>query len=227
MIKTLSYIYLDVKYLYIKFSTFQEAWSFLEGPSLLEGPFYLYLKIFDTGLYSPIMEPMTPDQVDVILQQWSRERPDLDPAPMGVIGRISRASRYIDQYLHKNFANFGLNNGDFDVLATLRRNGAPYQLTPTALFSSLMLSSGAMTNRLDRLEKAGFIERRPDPSDRRGVLVTLTGRGLAVIDEAVAAHVAHERQMLAALTPDEQQALADLLRRLLVSFRDDSAAVSS
>jgi DNA-binding MarR family transcriptional regulator len=140
---------------------------------------------------------------------------------MGVVGRISRASRYIGQFLQKNYARFGLNGGEFDVLATLRRNGAPYQLTPTALFSSMMLSSGAMTNRLDRLEKAGYIERKPDPNDRRGTLVTLTNQGLELIDLAVAAHIAHEQQLLASLTSDEQKLLADLLRKLLLSFGDD------
>ena len=169
---------------------------------------------------------MTQDQVDVILKQWSQERPDLDPSPMGVIGRISRASRYIDQFLQQNFAQFGLNGGEFDVLATLRRHGAPYQLTPTALFSSLMLSSGAMTNRLDRLEKAGYIERQPDPNDRRGTLVTLTKQGLEVIEGVVGAHIAHEQQLLAALTSAERRVLAELLRKLLLSFGDDVPAVS-
>ena len=167
---------------------------------------------------------MTQDQVDVILRQWSRERPDLDPAPMGVIGRISRAARYLDQFLQQNFAQFGLNSGDFDVLATLRRHGAPYQLTPTALFSSLMLSSGAMTNRLDRLENAGYIERKPHPSDRRGTLVTLTDQGLEVIDGVVGAHVANEQQLLSSLTADEQTLLAALLRKILLSFGDDAPA---
>jgi DNA-binding MarR family transcriptional regulator len=169
---------------------------------------------------------MTQDQVDLILKQWSRERPDVDPSPMGVIGRISRASRYIDQLLQQNFAKFGLNGGDFDVLATLRRNGAPYQLTPTALFNSLMLSSGAMTNRLDRLEKAGYIERQAHPTDRRGILVTLTKQGLELIDSVVGAHVAHEQHLLSTLSADEQQVLADMLRKILLSFGDDVPADS-
>ena len=165
---------------------------------------------------------MTQDQVDFILKQWSHERPDLDPSPMGVIGRISRASRYIDKFLQKNFARFGLNSGDFDVLATLRRNGAPYQLTPTALFISMMLSSGAMTNRLDRLENAGYIVRKSHPNDRRGILVTLTDQGLEVIDLVTATHIAHEEQILSSLSSDEQKELADLLRKLLLSFGDDA-----
>lgn len=163
---------------------------------------------------------MNQDNVDFILKQWAQERPDLDPSPMGVVGRISRASRHIEQYLQQNFVRFGLNGGEFDVLATLRRSGPPYQLTPTALFSALMLSSGAMTNRLDRLEKAGYIERQPDPNDRRGTLVTLTTQGLELIDQAVAAHIAHEQQLLTPLTPEEQKMLAELLRKLLLSFGD-------
>lgn len=169
---------------------------------------------------------MAQDQVDFILKQWSNERPDLDPTPMGVIGRISRTSRYIDQFLQENFARFGLNSGEFDVLATLRRAGAPYQLTPTALLSSLMLSSGAMTNRLDRLENAGYIERKPHPTDRRGILVTLTKQGLEVIDLAVVGHIAHEGQILSSLTSDEQKVLANLLRRMLLSFGDDALTSS-
>lgn len=163
---------------------------------------------------------MEQDQVDFILKQWARERPDLDPSPMGVIGRISRASRYIDRSLQKNFSRFGINSGEFDVLATLRRAGDPYQLTPTALLSALMLSSGAMTNRLDRLENAGYIARRPDPNDRRGILVTLTTAGFELIEAVVAAHIAHEHQIVNSLTLSEQASLADLLRKMLLSFED-------
>lgn len=169
---------------------------------------------------------MAQDQVDFILKQWSRERPDLDTSPMGVIGRISRVSRYTDQFLQKNFAKFGLNSGLFDVLTTLRRSGRPYQLTPTALYSTLMLSSGAMTNRLDRLENAGYIERQPHPQDRRGTLVTLTKQGMEVIDVVVVSHAACEQQILSSLTSEEQKVLADLLPKLLLSFDDVPPAVS-
>ena len=120
---------------------------------------------------------MKQDHVDFIQAQWAQEKPDLDTSPMGVVGRISRISRHLDQLLQKNYAQFGLNGGEFDVLAALRRSGHPYQLTPTQLFNSLMLSSGAMTNRLDRLEDEGLIKRAPNPKDRRGILVTLTGQG--------------------------------------------------
>lgn len=163
---------------------------------------------------------MKQDHVDFIQAQWAQEKPDLDTSPMGVIGRISRISRHLDQLLQKNYSKFGLNGGEFDVLATLRRSGKPYQLTPTQLFNSLMLSSGAMTNRLDRLEDVGLIKRMPNPEDRRGILVTLTEQGVELIDKAYAAHIANEQQMLASLTKTEQEALIDLLRKMLLSFEE-------
>lgn len=165
---------------------------------------------------------MEHDRVDDILAQWRRERPDLDPSPMGVIGRISRAERSLGRALEALFATFGLNRGEFDVLATLRRSGPPYRLTPTALFTELMLSSGAMTNRLDRLEQAGLIERTPDPADRRGTLVGLTPQGRELVDAAVAAHLANEQHLLHALSPAEQEQLAQLLRTLLCSLEHGS-----
>lgn len=167
---------------------------------------------------------MERDRVDEILDQWRRERPDLDPAPMAVIGRISRAARALGRGLDRTFARFGLNAGEFDVLATLRRAAPPHHLTPTALFTELMLSSGAMTNRLDRLEQAGLIARAPDPLDRRGTLVGLTPAGLELIDVAVAEHLANERALLAALSPAEQSQLAQLLRALLRSLEDRPGA---
>jgi DNA-binding MarR family transcriptional regulator len=146
---------------------------------------------------------------------------------MGVIGRISRAAIALGHSLEAVFAGFGLNRGEFDVLATLRRSGAPFRLTPTALFKDLMLSSGAMTNRLDRLERAGLISRAPDPSDRRGTLVELTPRGLELVDAAVAAHLANEQRLLAALSPDEREQLAGLLRTLMRSLEDGPGSKDS
>jgi DNA-binding MarR family transcriptional regulator len=170
---------------------------------------------------------MERDHVDNILAQWQRERPDLDPTPMGVIGRISRAARTLGRALDTTFAGFGLNSGEFDVLATLRRAGPPYRLTPTALFTDLMLSSGAMTNRLDRLEQAGLIARTPDPSDRRGTLVGLTPRGQELVDAVVTAHVANEHHLLAALSSVEREQLAQLLRTLLRSLEDRPGSASA
>ena len=160
------------------------------------------------------------DHVDFIRAQWAKEKPELDTSPMGVIGRISRISRHIDQLLQKNYSKFGLNGGEFDVLATLRRSGYPYQLTPTQLFNSLMLSSGAMTNRLDRLEDVGLIKRAPNPEDRRGILVRLTKQGLELIDRAYEAHIANELEMVASLTETERETLMDLLRKMLLAFED-------
>lgn len=138
---------------------------------------------------------------------------------MAVLGRLSEAASLIArERLAPLFARFGLQSGEFDVLATLRRSGSPYALTPTALYEATMVTSGAMTNRLDRLEKAGLIRRAPHPSDRRGVVVQLTEKGRDLIDEALAAHLANEHQILSGLTRTEREALANLLRKLIASL---------
>jgi len=155
------------------------------------------------------------DPVDEILKQWGRERPDLDVTPMGIIGRISRAERLIDEQMKAGCSRFNLERWGFDVLASLRRAGEPYQLTPTQLYSSLMLTSGAMTNRIDRLQEAGLIKRLENPGDRRGVFVSLTREGLRTIDLAVTDHMVVEEEMLASLSVVERERLANLLRVLL------------
>ncbi|BCG70613.1 MarR family transcriptional regulator [Mesorhizobium sp. 113-1-2] len=158
------------------------------------------------------------DRAAKAIEQWKRERPDLDVSPMGVLGRLNEASSLIARdRLAPLFARFGLQAGEFDVLATLRRSGAPYALTPTALYEATMVTSGAMTNRLDRLEKAGLILRGPHPNDRRGIVVQLTEKGLALIDEAVTAHVANEHEILTCLTGAERETLAQLLGKLIES----------
>jgi len=158
------------------------------------------------------------DRAAKAIEQWKRERPDLDVSPMGVLGRLNEASSLIARdRLAPLFARFGLQAGEFDVLATLRRSGAPYALTPTALYEATMVTSGAMTNRLDRLEKAGLILRGPHPNDRRGIVVQLTEKGLALIDAAVTAHVANEHEILAGLTGAERETLAQLLGKLIES----------
>jgi DNA-binding MarR family transcriptional regulator len=154
------------------------------------------------------------DAVDVILEQWRAERPDLDPSPMGVFGRLSRASRQLDRRLQENFARFDLQHWEFDVLATLRRSGAPYRLTAGGLVASSMVTSGAITNRIDRLVARGLVDREVDPTNRRSVLVTLTAAGLALVDEAVAEHVRHEEALLAGLSADDRTQLIALLRTL-------------
>ncbi len=157
------------------------------------------------------------DGVDLILKQWARERPDLDASPMGVIGRISRLSRIFEREIQEVFSSFGLNRGEFDVLATLRREGEPYQLNPTELSKALMVSSGGMTNRLDRMERAGLVSRQPDPGDRRGSQVILTEKGLSLVEEAVAEHSTNEHRLLSALEETDREGLANLLRDLLLS----------
>lgn len=160
------------------------------------------------------------DYVDLILDQWARERPDLDVSPMGTIARVWRLARLSEAATEELFADHGLSRGGFDVLAALRRAGAPYELSPTELYSSLLISSGAMTNRIDRLEETDLVERIPDADDRRGVKVVLTTRGRKVIDEAVRDHVENERRMLEVLPPAEREALPALLRELLIHLGD-------
>lgn len=155
------------------------------------------------------------DGVDEILDQWAQERPDLDTSPMAVIGRISRLERQIDPLLSAVFRKFGLERWSFDVLATLRRSGRPYELTPTQLFNSLMLTSGAITYRIDEMVKAGLVQRTPDPEDRRGVRIRITELGLRKIDRALDAHVRNEAAMLNGLSTSERAVLSSLLRRLL------------
>ena len=153
------------------------------------------------------------------IEQWARERPDLPQLPMALFGRISEASeRILREHMNPLFANAGLQPGEFDVLATLRRAGAPFMLSPTRLYEATMISSGGMTNRLDRLEKAGLVERRPDPNDRRGKLIALTEQGRSVIDETIGLHVANEVKLLEGLTHAEQVQLNELLTKLIAGL---------
>ena len=160
--------------------------------------------------------------MDMILAQWRRERPDLDVAALGLLGRLFRAAHLADAELAEGIAVHDLQPGWFDLLAALRRSGAPYELTPTQLMRTTMLSSGGMTKRLDRLAEAGLVERRPDPSDRRGTLVGLTRRGRAVVDEAVVTHLANEERILEPLSATQRRALDDLLRTLLADLERQS-----
>ncbi|MFF7730221.1 MarR family winged helix-turn-helix transcriptional regulator [Streptomyces sp. NPDC008001] len=158
------------------------------------------------------------DHVDRLLEQWAARRPDLDVSPMAVIGRLSRLSRIVDAELRRTFASHGLDAASFDVLATLRRNDPPHSLTPAELMRSSMVTSGAITQRLDRLEARGLVSRSPSASDGRSIVVTLTGDGLALIDRALPDHVATEARLLAALTEGERDALATTLKNLLESL---------
>jgi DNA-binding MarR family transcriptional regulator len=158
------------------------------------------------------------DHVDSILAQWRHERPDLDVEPIGVFGRLLRSAQLVDSALAQGIAPHGLQPGWFDLLAALRRSGSPYELNPTKLMQTTLLSSGGMTKRLDRLDEAGLVERRPDPSDRRGTLIRLTRRGKAIIDKAVETHARNEERLLGSLTLTDRRALDDLLRKLLAGL---------
>ena len=155
------------------------------------------------------------DRVDKILAQWNRERPDLDVQPMGLIGRVSRLSMILRTEMEKTWAEFGLNPPSFDVLATLRRSGPPYRLSPGDLIASTMVTSGTMTNRIDKLVAAGLVERTPNPEDGRGFLIGLSAEGFALIDRAVGAHVAKQEKLVEALTAEELDRLDDALRTFL------------
>ncbi len=163
---------------------------------------------------------MQPDAVDKILAQWQRERPDLDVSPMGVIGRMGRLAKHLERAIQETFSEFGLTVGEFDVLAALRRSGHPYHLSPTELFNTLMVSSGTMTHRIDRLEESKLVKRIPDPSDRRGTQIELTDKGFYVIEKAVEDHVVNEDRILEVLEASEREALVQLLRKFLASFEE-------
>ena len=166
------------------------------------------------------------DHVDHIMEQWRRERPDVDSAALGLIGRLHRAAVLTNAPLAAGLAEHGLQPGWFDLLAALRRSGPPYELNPTQLMRATLLSSGGMTKRLDRLVEAGLVERRADPSDRRGVLVGLTPHGKAVVDKTLDAHVANEERLLRSLKPADRRALDDLLRTLLADLEESGDEVS-
>lgn len=160
------------------------------------------------------------DRAQLAAEQWREQRPDLDGFAMAVIGRLGELSQVISRdHLLPFFSSHGLQAGEFDVLATLRRAGEPYALMPTALYESAMISSGGMTSRIDRLEKAGLIERRKHPSDRRGILVALTAAGFELIDNMLTAHVANLQRVLAALSDEEKQQLHGLTGKLLANLQ--------
>ncbi|MCJ1677304.1 MarR family transcriptional regulator [Streptomyces sp. APSN-46.1] len=158
------------------------------------------------------------DAVDAITAQWYAVRPDLNTAPMALFGRIFRIEKAMTDAMERTYGRYGISRGEFDVVATLRRSGAPYTLSPRQLSATLMLTTGGMTGRLDKLEKAGLLARTPDPHDRRGLQVTITERGLALVDEAVTAGLETQREALAGLTDEEVGALTGLLRKLLAGL---------
>ena len=158
------------------------------------------------------------DEVDELVAQWQAQRPDLDVGPMHVLSRVSRLARHLDIARRSAFASHGLETWEFDVLSALRRVGPPFQLTPGALLRATLVTSGTMTNRIDRLTEAGLVRREPDPRDRRGVLVTLTEEGKSRADAALADLLASERKLLAGLGEGQRAELAGMLRVLLAPF---------
>lgn len=157
----------------------------------------------------------SPDHVDKILAQWRRERPELDVEPMGIIGRLHRLTTHLGREIEAVLMQHGLSISAFDVMATLRRAGAPYRLSPGELLAMTMVSSGTMTNRIDQLEKAGLVQRINNPQDRRSVLIALTDKGFAIVDEAVTAHVANQHELLAEVSEKDRRELDRLLRLFL------------
>ena len=161
------------------------------------------------------------DEVDRLVEAWHRERPDLDLEPMEVLSRVSRLGRHLEVARRAAFAEHDIEQWEFDVLAALRRAGPPYQLSPGRLLRETLVTSGTMTNRVDRLAVRGLVERLPDPHDRRGVLVRLTRPGRETVDGALVSLLELERPLLRALAADEQEQLAALLRRLATSVEAD------
>jgi DNA-binding MarR family transcriptional regulator len=162
------------------------------------------------------------DEVDRLIEAWRRERPDLDVAPMEVLSRVSRLARHLDRARSQAFETHGLESWEFDVLAALRRAGKPYQLSPGRLLKETLVTSGTMTNRVDRLTARGLVERLPDPGDRRGVIVQLTDSGRDSVDAAMADLLAHERTLLGGISDRDQQKIARVLRELVAPFDEET-----
>jgi DNA-binding MarR family transcriptional regulator len=162
--------------------------------------------------------PLLRDEVDELVEAWRAQRPDLDVEPMQVLSRISRLARHLDIARRGAFTDHGLESWEFDVLSALRRQGPPFQMTPGALLRATLVTSGTMTNRIDRLAAANLVRREPDPRDKRGVLVTLTGLGQERVDAALADLLERERMLLAGLSVAERQHLAGTMRILLAPF---------
>ncbi len=163
---------------------------------------------------------MAQDLIDRIMDQWARVAPSLDVSPLAVVSRIIVLAEHLDRRSDQALADDGVSLWQLDILAALRRAGPPFALTPTQLLDSVILSSGAMTNRIDRLEEKGLVTRKPDPNDRRGRLITLTARGCKVADEATLTRLNHARGLLSIFSKSEARELASLLRRLLIAVEN-------
>lgn len=158
---------------------------------------------------------MLMDEIDTIKAQWAQQRPDLDTDPMALIGRLMRLTQHLSQEMSVTFAKFGLTGAGFDVLATLLRSGSPHALSPNQLLSTMMITSGTMTNRIDQLEKQGFVKRIKSTEDRRSVQIALTEKGRTVVDEAVTAHVATQTRLVSPLSAEERDIFDKMLRKYL------------
>ncbi|ERI90305.1 transcriptional regulator, MarR family [Clostridiales bacterium oral taxon 876 str. F0540] len=163
---------------------------------------------------------MSRDNVDLIIEQWKNEIPELNTKDMAILGRLQRIVKFSERKLGENFSKFTLNSGEFDVLATLRRSGGEFKLKPTKLYNLLMVTSGAMTNRIDTLEKKGLVNRVNDTEDRRTVYVKLTEKGLSLINEAVYEHVSVEEELLKKLTEEEKEILNSILRKISLNLEE-------
>ena len=169
----------------------------------------------------------TPDEVDRIVDAWQQERPDLDVAPLQVLSRVSRLARHLDIARREAFAVNDLEPGEFDVLAALRRTGKPYALTPSALISQNLVTSGTMTNRIDRLESKNLVARMPDPTDGRGVLVQLTQAGKTAVDRALDELLTREKSLLATISKADREKLANVLRDIVLPFDEESLGLEN
>ncbi|CAH1529922.1 MarR family winged helix-turn-helix transcriptional regulator [Vibrio harveyi] len=158
------------------------------------------------------------DAIDRVVSQWAKEKPDLDTEPMAIMGRLMRIAKYMENRVAEVHKRYDLKMGEFDVLATLRRSGEPYRLTPSELISSMMLTSGAMTNRLDKLEKKGLIAREHSKEDRRSVSVQLTSKGFELIDALIEQHLQAQHELMGSLTRDEREQVNQALKLLLPQY---------
>ncbi|MGV2986539.1 MarR family winged helix-turn-helix transcriptional regulator [Vibrio sp. E150_011] len=158
------------------------------------------------------------DAVDRVVAQWAKEKPDLETEPMALMGRMMRLAKYMENQVAEVHKKYDLKMGEFDVLATLRRSGTPYQLTPSELIDSMMLTSGAMTNRLDKLESKGYISRTHSEEDRRSVRVKLTSGGLVLIDKMIEEHVDVQRELVQSLSKPQKKNMNQLLKHWLGQF---------
>jgi DNA-binding MarR family transcriptional regulator len=178
---------------------------------------YVAARLLDVEMLGAIYSGRM-DEVDRIVRAWQRERPDLDVAPLEVLSRVTRLARHLDRARGAAFTEHELEGWEFDVLSALRRTGAPYELSPGQLVTQTLVTSGTMTNRVDRLTARGLVTRLPDPHDRRGVIVRLTTAGRRRVDAAFRGLLDRERELLARLSADERTQLAHLLRDLVAPF---------